>query len=213
MKIFLRRAAEVILREHKPYFMTLHLADLDEAQHQNGPDSAEAFAALAKIDKLVQRIVTDERAIYPDADIVIVSDHGFFPVSHVLNLNSEFVREGLITVSQTRQEHIVSWKAYAWTGGGSAAVMLHDSNDKVMRKKVAEILARLSNDPANGIARVIPKEQAIAFGGTLKTEFLIDCSSGFYIGRGLTTPLIGAVYQKGTHGICRRTLNCSHRFL
>lgn len=193
-------AAKVIIREHKPLFLTVHLSGLDEAQHQNGPDSPEAFAALAKIDKQVQQLVRDERAIYPDADIFIVSDHGFFPVTHVLNLNSEFVREGLITVSQTPSEHITSWKAYTWTGGGSAAVMLQDPNDDVTRKKVAAILARLAKDPANGIARVISKQEAVAFGGTPKTEFLIDCNSGFYVGRGLTTPLVAGVFQKGTHG-------------
>ncbi|WP_188552374.1 alkaline phosphatase family protein [Edaphobacter dinghuensis] len=197
---FTTHAAQTIIREQRPYFFTVHLSGLDEAQHRSGPDTPDAYQALARIDGLVHQLVDDERKVYPDADIVIVSDHGFFPVSHVLNLNSEFVRHGLITISQTPSEHIASWKAFTWTGGGSAVILLHDSSDTATRDKVANILADLQKNPANGIARVLSKKEAASFGGTPQAEFLIDCRPGFYIGRGLTTPLITSAKQKGTHG-------------
>ncbi len=122
---FVTRATIAVIHGQRPYLLTVHLSDLDEAQHHSGPDSPEAFAALEKIDSQARQIADAERAVYPNADIVIVSDHGFFPVTHVINLNAEFVRHGLITLSK-RADHIASWKAFSWTGGGSAAVILHD---------------------------------------------------------------------------------------
>ncbi|MBT9331526.1 alkaline phosphatase family protein [Paracidobacterium acidisoli] len=195
---FVTRAAIAVIRGQRPYLLTVHLGNLDDAQHHSGPDSQEAFAALEKIDGQVRQIADAERAVYPDADIVIVSDHGFFPVSHVINLNAEFVRHGLITLSKTG--HIASWKVFSWTGGGSAAVILHNPDDRETAEKVRQILDGLEKDPASGIAQILSKQEAKAFGGTPETEFLIDCRPGFYVGRGLTTPLITDASQKGTHG-------------
>ncbi len=197
---FVTRAAVALIHEQRPVLLTVHLSDLDDAQHHSGPDTQEDWDALKTIDEQAKMIAGAERAVYPDADIFIVSDHGFFPVSHVINLNSEFVRQGLITLSATAPEHITSWKAFSWTGGGSAVVVLHDPNDQETAKKVQAILAAIQKDPANGIAQVLSKERAKAFGGTPQTEFLIDCKSGFYVGRGLSTPLITNASQRGTHG-------------
>lgn len=197
---FAMRAAIAIIRREKPVFMTVHLSGLDEAQHHSGPDSPEAYTALKRIDSQLKQIVDTELAAYPNADVMIVSDHGFFPVSHVINLNSEFARRGILTISQNPAEHIDSWKAFSWTGGGSAVVMLHDPNDEITKANVKRILEDLQKNPANGIARVLSSEEAKAFGGTPETAFLIDCLPGYYIGRGLTTPLITSALQKGTHG-------------
>lgn len=197
---FTTRAAISIIQHEHPYFFTLHLGDLDEAQHQSGPDSPQAYSALETIDSQVKKIVDEEYKVHPDADIVIVSDHGFFPVQHVINLNSEFARAGLLTISRTPQEHISSWKAFSWTGGGSAVIMLHDPNDTATAEKVHQLLEKLQENPANGIGRVLSKQEAAKFGGTPRTEFLVDCKPGYYVGRGLSTPLITDAHQKGTHG-------------
>lgn len=197
---FAMPVALATIRNEKPYFMTVHLSGLDEAQHQSGPDSPEAFAALEKLDSQVKQLVMAERTVYPEADIAIVSDHGFFPVSKVINLNSEFARQGLLTLSHGEQPQIVAWKAFSWTGGGSAVVMLHDPSDKATAEKVFVLLKKLQQDPTNGIDRVLTKDEAAPMGGTPQTAFLIDCRPGFYVGRGLTTPLITEAHQKGTHG-------------
>ncbi len=197
---FAMRAALAIIRDKRPGFITVHLSGLDEAQHQNGPDTPEAYAALRTLDAELRQLVQAERTVYPEADIVVVSDHGFFPVRHVINLNAEFARAGLLTLSENPTVHISSWKAFSWTGGGSAVVMLHDPNDKQTEEAVRMLLEKLQKDLANGIARVLTREEALPLGGTPQTAFLIDCLPGYYVGRNLTTPLITDASQKGTHG-------------
>ena len=197
---FATRAALAIIRDKRPGFLTVHLSGLDEAQHQNGPDSPEAYAALTTLDAELRQLVQAERAVYPEANIVVVSDHGFFPVRHVINLNAEFARAGLLTLAEEPTVHIASWKAFSWTGGGSAVVMLHDPDDRKTEAAVSALLKKLQKDPANGIARVLSREEALPLGGTPQTAFLIDCMPGYYVGRNLKTPLITDAAQKGTHG-------------
>jgi hypothetical protein len=48
----------------------------------------------------VGRIIDAERAVHPDADILIVSDHGFYPTSHHIQINAALAQAGLITRDQ-----------------------------------------------------------------------------------------------------------------
>ena len=90
-----------ILKQHRPQFMTIHLSSLDAEQHLAGPFSAEADADLEGIDGMVQRLAAQELANYPNAVIAIVSDHGFAPVEHDVNLAIPFLEAGLIHTAKS----------------------------------------------------------------------------------------------------------------
>ena len=75
-----------IFRTYKPHLLMLHIFATDEAQHTYGPGSPEAFAAIARADANVTRLLetiagTD---LKDRTDVVVVSDHGFLPVSQQL---------------------------------------------------------------------------------------------------------------------------------
>lgn len=192
-----RMAAAIIALKH-PAFMTLHLSSLDEEQHEHGPGSPEAHAALARIDAAVGELVSAARREEPDLVVAVVSDHGFAPVEHDIDIDTAFVQAGLITLGSDGKP--VSWEAAPWISGGSAAVVLAHPDDPALRAKVAALLDKLKADPDSGIGAVIDRPGIAALGGAPDADFFIDAKIGYEFGSALTGPLIVSGRQKGTHG-------------
>ncbi|MBS0217299.1 MAG: alkaline phosphatase family protein [Proteobacteria bacterium] len=66
----------------RPAFVTLYFDEVDEAEHDHGPGSPEAVAALHEVDAAIGRLVDTLRARgqLDRINIVLVSDHGFASV-------------------------------------------------------------------------------------------------------------------------------------
>lgn len=192
------RAVAAIYAAKRPYFFTLHLSSLDHIEHGYGPGSPEAYDALRRIDAAVQAMVAAARKAEPDLVVLIVSDHGFAPVSHAINLDSAFVEAGLMTLDDNH--HAKTWQAASWVSGGSAAVILAHPEDQALRAKVADMLQKLAADPNSGIGRVLDKAQIAAMGGAGQDDFFLDAKIGYQFGAKLTGPLVGETGDKGTHG-------------
>ncbi len=192
------RAAAAIYTAKRPYFFTLHLSSLDHYEHTYAPGSPEAYGALKRIDAAVAGLVAAARAAEPDLVVVLVSDHGFAPIAHEVNLPVALVDAGLITLSQKNLPQ--TWQAMPWSSGGSAAVVLAHPGDAALRAKTADLLNKLSADPNSGVGRVLDRAQIAAMGGAPDADFFVDAKPGFEIGTALTGPLVTASANKGTHG-------------
>jgi predicted AlkP superfamily pyrophosphatase or phosphodiesterase len=192
------KAAIALVELKHPAFFTLHLSSLDHVEHLFGPGSPEAYDALARIDAEVGDIVAAARREAPGVVVVIVSDHGFAPVEHDLNLGAAFVQAGLIRLDAAGQP--ASWDAAIWASGGSAAVVLARPDDPALRARVAALLERLAADPASGVGRVIDRAGIAAMGGAPDADFFVDARIGYEIAAGLSGPLVAPGAQKGTHG-------------
>ena len=192
------KLAEALITLKRPSFFTLHLSSLDGQQHKYGPGTPEAHAALEAIDTEVGQIVAAARQVEPDLVVAIVSDHGFAPVEHDINLQTAFVGAGLITLGDNGKPK--AWEAESWTSGGSAAVVLARRDDPALRAKVAALLAKLAADPASGVDRVIDRDGIAAMGGAPDADFFVDARIGYSFASKLTGPLIGPGEVKGTHG-------------
>lgn len=192
------RAAAAIYQARRPYFFTLHLSSLDHYQHLYAPGSNEAHEALERIDAAVAGLVAAARKVEPDLVVVVVSDHGFAPISHSINLPAAFVDAGLITLNEKNEPK--SWDAEPWISGGSAAVVLARPGDPVLRAKVAALLRTLADDPNSGVGRVMDRAQVAAAGGSDDADFFVDAKIGYEFGPHLTGPLITDSANKGTHG-------------
>jgi predicted AlkP superfamily pyrophosphatase or phosphodiesterase len=190
--------AASIYRLKRPYFFTLHLSSLDLVQHETGPGSAQSHAALERIDAEVGVLIKAARHVEPDLVVAIVSDHGFAPVEHDLNLGVAFVKAGLIELDAHGRP--IRWDAAPWPSGGSAAVVLARPGDAALRSRVAALLDSLAADPASGVGRVIDKAQIAALGGAPDADFFVDARIGYNIGGLLTGPLVGPRSEVGTHG-------------
>jgi predicted AlkP superfamily pyrophosphatase or phosphodiesterase len=197
------RYAESIIREKRARVLTLHIASLDHIEHETGPGSAKAFAALEEIDKMVAVLEKAIRTVARDAAVCVVSDHGMARVNHELNLNAAFVKAGLITPAERKTAGtpaITSWKAQPWSASGSAAIVLKDADDRETLTKVKNLLTELAADPANGIAGILDRKAIDEMGGSPRAAFWVDMKPGFSIGSAMTGPLTREVAVRGTHG-------------
>ena len=193
--------AQSLIRHHQPGFLTVYLAALDHQEHMTGPGSPEANRTLEAIDGLVGEIVAIERQFHPDADIAVVSDHGFAPIDTAINLYRPFIDAGLVTIGAGGK--ISGWEATPWSTGGSFAIVLAHPEDSALRAKVGALLDRLARDPAAHIAQVITEPAIAAMGGNPRAAFYVNLKIGAaaapFIAAGLPLTLPSNGY-KGMHG-------------
>ena len=196
--------AEAILKQFKPGFMTVHLAALDHTEHETGPFSAESNAVMEQIDEMVGQLRDAALAADPQAVICVVSDHGFLPTSHRLNLSAAFVKEGLMEpgteTSSSGATPLKSWQATPWVSGGLAAIMLKDQKDEAVRNKVSALLKKLAADPRSGINRIVERDELKNLGGFPNASFLVDLKSGYQLDSDLDGDVFRDTKANGTHG-------------
>jgi predicted AlkP superfamily pyrophosphatase or phosphodiesterase len=188
--------ASFILRTHAPNLTMLHLIELDSALHAHGPGSPEALTATALMDRYAGEVVEAARKA-PGGDrttIAIVSDHGFLPLSTLLQPNFAFKQAGLVDVDANGR--VTGWRAFFWSAGGSGYVHVKDGADT---PKVAALLERLRQDPANGIRAVWTAADLARAGAHPDAAFGIDMADGFYSGSGHDV-LVKPSTSKGGHG-------------
>ena len=189
--------AEALLAD-KPQFMTVYLAGIDHTEHHDGPDSAAAKAAIEATDALVGRLVRAARAAMPDVTVVVVSDHGFLPVSTDINLFKPFIDAGLITLDAKGQ--VTGWQAMPWIAGGTAAIRLARPDDAALLAKVRGVLAAMAADPAYKIASVLDRSAIAKAGGDGEASFLVAMQPGTETGRDPAAPIAKPSTYKGMHG-------------
>jgi predicted AlkP superfamily pyrophosphatase or phosphodiesterase len=197
------RYALEILRKYKPALMTLHLSALDENEHTHGVFSAEAKQTLEALDGMAARLAKQELANDPAAVVMIVSDHGFMNLTHVVNLQIPFIKAGLMQykTDPVSKAQTIEWKAQPWMAGGMAAIRLKDPNDQQTEKQVQAMLARLAADPENGIAQVFDRNGIAQLGAFPDASFLVVLKAGYYAGFATSGAFVARVRNAfGSHG-------------
>jgi len=126
----------------------------------------------------------------------VVSDHGFAPVDHDVNLIAPFVQAGLITLKDGK---VVDWQAEPW-GGASVAVVLKNPNDAAVKAKVGALLQQLAQRPELGIVGIADAQDIARMGGTPMASFWIDLKPGYEMSQNPAAPAVGPSLGKGTHG-------------
>ena len=195
------RYALELLHQNKPAFMTVHLSSLDDAEHDHGVFSPEANRSLEAIDTMVAALASAARANDPSTVLVVVSDHGFTPMHHEINLYVPFIKAGFMTTRANPDTHaleVVSWRAQPWLADGMAAIVLQDPQDSAARQSVVNLLHTLAADPKNGIAAIKNRDEIKSLGAFPGAEYLVVFKPGFDAGEHLTGSILGTV--QGTHG-------------
>jgi predicted AlkP superfamily phosphohydrolase/phosphomutase len=144
------------------------------------------------------------RQEHPNAAIVIVSDHGFAPVTKQFNIDAAMVKAGLIKLKKpgatVRDAGIADWTALSWTTGGSAAISMKNRDDPAARAKVKAALDAMAADPNNGIASVLDRDEIAKLGGAPSADFWVDMKPPYSTGRSLGGPLVVDTRPTGGHG-------------
>ncbi|WP_214071867.1 ectonucleotide pyrophosphatase/phosphodiesterase [Mucilaginibacter sp. dw_454] len=83
------RAAAYIFKAHRPAFLAVHLAEVDETGHDYGRDADSVRLAAASVDRAIGDILeTVQRSNMKDSTaIIIVGDHGFSTIHTVFRPN------------------------------------------------------------------------------------------------------------------------------
>ncbi len=192
------RFAAALIAARKPAFTTVYLAGIDHEEHRSGPGSAAANAAIEQTDALVGQLVAAARKAMPDVTIVLVSDHGFQPITTDINLFKPFLDAGLITLGPDGKP--TGWEAMPWLAGGTAAVRLARPDDAALVAKVAAVLAKTAADPAYHIAAVMDRSAVAKAGGASEASFFVALQPGYETGRDPAAPIAKPAAYKGMHG-------------
>jgi predicted AlkP superfamily pyrophosphatase or phosphodiesterase len=193
------RYAAWILEKKHPRLLTLHLIALDHIEHETGPFSAESVAVLEGLDAVIGSVRDAAERVAPGhAYVAVVSDHGFARTEAQLNLFPAFRDAKLFTVDDTGK--ITDWKAMPWVTGGSAAIVLKDPSDPEILTEVHELLAKLRDDPANGIDSVLDGNELHKRGGYPTASFFVSLKPGWRTGYALDGPVLTKTKLGGTHG-------------
>jgi predicted AlkP superfamily pyrophosphatase or phosphodiesterase len=191
-----------VLQTHRPNLALLHLIDVDHTQHVKGPRTAAAYAAVQAADKLVGEVWDElQKDFAGRATLLVVSDHGFSPVEHVLLPNVVLQKAGLIEVNGPR---VTGGSVSVIPQGGCAFVYILDPKQRdatVQRIHTAF-------DHENGIDKVVSSEDFAAYGvadpkvDPHAPDMLLFAKEGWSFGDTAAgaLPVIEKTEPSGTHG-------------
>jgi predicted AlkP superfamily pyrophosphatase or phosphodiesterase len=183
---------------YHPQFMTAYFTALDHTQHTFGPDTPEAHAVLERIDTIVGNLIQAADKSDPKTVIAVVSDHGFAPLAHDVNLIEAFTQDGLIRFDNKGK--VSSWDAEPWYSGGSAAIVLRDSHDTALHLRVKTLLDKLAKDERDGISRILSREEIGKREGNPQAEWYVLFKLGYQMAPEIKEPLLGPSKMHGMHG-------------
>ncbi|MBA2305815.1 MAG: alkaline phosphatase family protein [Acidobacteria bacterium] len=189
--------ARFILRTHQPNLMLVHFIELDAMQHTTGPNSPESLATLERIDGHIGALLQTltEGGLREKTHVLVVSDHGFLPITRRLQVNALLKRERLLETDAGGR--ITKWDAYFYSTGGTGFVFLKDPTDQQMVARVRAMLENLRADRANGIRTIWSRDEIVKLGSFPDAVLGIDMQSGFYTGGGHDTLLAGVSMNDG----------------
>jgi len=184
-------ASYLVTHEHADLVM-LHAWALDDAQHEHGPWSAQAKAAIENADRLIGKLVATLEA-QPEWErtmFVIVSDHGFAPIAHQIQLNALFAGHHLIELDDGKTR---SARVAIVASGGTAFVYLLDPT-------ALEAVDAALGELTVGIAKRYSHQEVVAAGGDPAAAFVLAAAPGYSFGDARTGPVVVDTPGKGTHG-------------
>ena len=197
-----RRAAFMawMIETKRPGFLTGYLASLDESQHEHGPDDPRTLQTLERIDGFVGQVrAAAQRTWGTRFVLAVASDHGHIETDKAVQFNAAFREAGLIDVDA--RGVVKAWRAFAWTAGGSAAIVLSDPSDQEVLSRVRTAVRRLAADASAPVDRVLEGEDVRASGGFTGAVMVVGLKAGFRTGSALSGPVVTPVASPGgTHG-------------
>lgn len=193
------QAAEIIIRDHKPNLMLLHLIELDNAHHKKGTYTKEAIAATERIDAHIARIVKAIRdaGIYERTTFIIVSDHGFLRAERMFHPGVLLAKAKFLTV---KDEVITDWRSYNYGGGGSTAIILKDPKDSATAEAVLKLFEEYSRRPRSPIYRIVKRDELDKLGANPQAAFFLEAAAGYAFGYKFTGSEITTNSDKACHG-------------
>lgn len=157
---FSEAVSHYILKKKKPNLMAIHFTELDTMRHIHGLKSKESLKALKRIDQRIERLIQtlEKNGQLPHTNIVLLGDHGTHDFDTVIEINSLFKKEGLLTTDADNK--ITSWQAYACTCGGSCQIHIHEKATEDIRTKIKAVLEAFVKMPETPLRFMLTHDEA-----------------------------------------------------
>lgn len=191
-----------VMREKKTTFGMLHIIDVDHDQHQFGPRTDEAYAAVKAADARVGRVWSELKKQYPEnLSIIVASDHGFSPIERLIFPNVILRDAGLIDVKGVR---VVGGVVRTVIQGGSTLVyIMEDSKRSEIEAKIKEAFGKVEE-----VQSVIGRDQFAEYGvadpsvDPRSPDMIVFAKEGFAFGDTAAGSMSfrDKPERKGTHG-------------
>ncbi|HVX67738.1 MAG TPA: alkaline phosphatase family protein [Bryobacteraceae bacterium] len=183
------QAAAHILVEHKPNLMLFHLLNMDSTHHRYAPMSAASYTAFAFADDRVKELydALDKAGLLPRTTFLIVSDHGFHRVKHLIHAEPALAAAGIKG-------------AWVVPEGGTEMIYVSDPAQR------AALLPRLRETLRNveGVEDVFGEEAFDKLGLPRASEpspdLVLSAKPGYAFSGGSKGPVITDVAEAGSHG-------------
>jgi predicted AlkP superfamily pyrophosphatase or phosphodiesterase len=178
-----------ILQVHRPGFMALHIAQMDEAQHKNGRNGEFVRSSLAFTDALIFHLVNTLRyaGLLEHTTIVITGDHGFTDYHYYLSPNSWLKKAGLYNSES-------DWQVKFLITGSSGRLIFNQhryrftaQQQKQLINKVTKALQTLPDS----IRRQVTIHSGAHIPGLMNEQenmLLISSNNGFYFDKDENNP-------------------------
>ncbi len=192
-----------ILKRQRPHLLLVHLFDLDHEQHEYGPRSPQALAALEATDAALGLLLAeiDAAGLAGSTLFAVVSDHGFLPVERELRPNALLREAGLIEVDE--EGEVTSWRSAFHQDGGSTALYLAEpgaADAAALVERVRGLLAPRAADPASGLREILGPERIAELGGPAEAALVLDAESGFRFVDAAVGEWSAPTTSRGHHG-------------
>jgi predicted AlkP superfamily pyrophosphatase or phosphodiesterase len=173
---------------------------VDGEQHAQGPFSARAIVAIENADRQISRLIAAAKnaGIWNETVLVVVSDHGFAPISQRVRPGVLLAQKGMVT--RNRSNRVTEWRASIAANGAHAYVYLKDSTDAETSKALNEILLPLAGKAGSGIRHVYKQEDIRQKGGDPSAYLALEAAEGFTIAEGYNGDYISLSPFAGAHG-------------
>lgn len=193
-------AACYAIENLKPSLLLLHLATVDHWEHEKGPFSPEANAATETADAQIARLLSSAKraGIWQNSVLVVLSDHGFAPISQEMRPGVLLQQKGLTTLDA--KGRISDWKATEIIDGGSAYIYVRDPDDDATRAVLHNIFDPLAGAEGSGIRRIASHNEIVAMGGDPNAFLALEAADGTAFAFGYTGELKNPSTRGGTHG-------------
>lgn len=89
--------------ERRPHLIMLYFSDVDHAGHDFGPESPEVAAAVRAVDTTLGMLLQELRALRPQVNVMVVSDHGMDTVGKIIDVGKDTDFPGMRIVNQQTQ--------------------------------------------------------------------------------------------------------------
>jgi predicted AlkP superfamily pyrophosphatase or phosphodiesterase len=190
-----------VLRRHAPDLLLLHFLCADSHQHLYGPRSPEAYWAIAYIDGLLGRVLDALGADgLEQTSVVVVSDHGFLPVTREIRPNVRLRRRGVLSVAADGT--LGDAQARFVMNHGAGWVYALDGDHARLARDLRAELATLEGvsgvwtpDEYGGLGLPTPDDNPRA------GDLLLEAAPGFMLSDEMRgDEELGAPRYRGTHG-------------